>query len=344
MAAAYWIFVQPDFIVQFGFTPAHPRFSAFVVGLFLHQNLLHLFGNMVFLAAVGPAVEYAAGSTRFLAVYFLGGAVGTAAHWALASPSAAAVPLVGASGCIAACVGYYTIRYIGLKVPIAPGVGVPVAAIAVAWLLLQTAGAFIQLGGEPAGTAFWSHLGGFACGLVLSLVFRAPNLASVQLGHEVLDRMNQRGPAAALVMSERYLAQHPGDVQALFKKADAESALGEPEAETTTLISLLDLAADEDVVRAVERMDRLGALGALPSIRRTLLAERLKAAHPDAARMLLVSVVSGSDDDPQRPEALLALAALNHDADGVDPWLKELFEKYPLHPAAESARSRGWQP
>jgi membrane associated rhomboid family serine protease len=343
VAAAYWVFAQPDLTDRFGFTPAHPAFGGFVLGLFLHQNLLHLFGNMVFLAAVGPAVEYAAGSWRFLAVYFLGGVVGILAHWVLISPAAASIPLVGASGCVAACLGYYSIRYIGLKVPIAPGVGVPVVVIALVWVLLQAAGAFVQIGSDQVGTAFWSHLGGFASGLLLSLVFRAPTLASVQLGHEVLDRMNQRGPAAALAMSERYLAEHPGDVQAMFKKAEAENVLGEDDAESATLLSLFELVSDKDLPKVIDRLDGLGSLSVLPSNRRILLAERLKAAHPATARKLLKSVADGPDDDSQKPEALLSLAAIEWDAGGSGPWLRELFEKYPLHPAAESARSRGWK-
>ncbi|MFQ3668682.1 MAG: hypothetical protein SNJ61_07325, partial [Fimbriimonadaceae bacterium] len=62
-----------------------------------------------------------------------------------------------------------------------------------------------------------------------------------------------------------------------------------------------------------------------------------------AARALLQSVIRHADD-PQRPEALLALADLMRESDPepATAMVQELFEKYPLHPAAEIARRRGW--
>lgn len=344
MFVAFWVFLQPELVDKHGFIAAHPTAGGVIAGLFLHQNFLHLAGNMVFLAAVGPAVEYAAGSWRFVAVYFAGGIAGTAAHWLLVSPAAAGVPLIGASGCVAACAAYYTIRYVGLKVPVAPGVGAPVVAITAVWLVLQALGGYFQIGVDHGGTAYWAHLGGFAAGLVLSLTFKAPNLASVQLGHEVLERMNQRGPGATLAMAERHLAQHPGDVHALLQKAGAQSGLGDREGEVDTLITVFELVSEEDMPMVIDRLGDASGLGRLPSIKRTLLAERLKAQHPDAARLLLHSVVDGPDADGQRPEALLALIGLDRESGTAAAWAAELTERYPLHPVTELGRSRGWLP
>ena len=41
--------------------------------MFLHANLLHIGGNMVFLAVFGCTLEDAIGRLRFLAFYLLGG-------------------------------------------------------------------------------------------------------------------------------------------------------------------------------------------------------------------------------------------------------------------------------
>ena len=57
MVAAFALFVYPDFAVELGFRPNHPSLVGAITGLFLHANLFHLLGNMVFLAAVGAAVE-----------------------------------------------------------------------------------------------------------------------------------------------------------------------------------------------------------------------------------------------------------------------------------------------
>jgi membrane associated rhomboid family serine protease len=342
MVAAYWVFISPEPVLQYGFVKSRPTLAGVVLGLFLHTNLLHLSGNMIFLAAVGPAVEYAAGSWRFLTVYFVGGLAGTLAHWVLVSPGAANIPLVGASGCIAACAAYYTVRFVDLRVPVAPNVAVPLPFMTAVWIALQALGAFVQVGGNQGGPAFWCHLGGFAAGLGLSLTFRAPRLADVQLGHEALERMNQRGPAATLAMAERHLAQHPKDAHALSQKASAQNALGDQDAEIETLLALLEVSNEAGRPDVVDRLAKVNGLGKLPSLRRTLLAERLKADHPEAARQLLLSVVEGSDDDGQKPEALLSLIGMDRDNGEDAKWRMELEEKYPLHPSTELARSRGW--
>ena len=85
----------------------HPRIYSALTCLFLHdpQNILHLLGNLVFLAAVGPLVESEVGPLRFVVVYVLAGLAGVAAHWSVAASSGVGTPLIGASSAIAGCVG-----------------------------------------------------------------------------------------------------------------------------------------------------------------------------------------------------------------------------------------------
>src|SRR5208282_863903 len=117
-------------------------------------------------------------------------------HFLITGHNPDALPLIGASGCIAGCAAYYSVRYVGLKVAIAPKFSLSVAAVTGIWVVLQVIGAFVRFG-EPGGVSFASHLGGFAAGIVMGLLFRAPDLGQIQLGHEVLEQMNNRGPAAA---------------------------------------------------------------------------------------------------------------------------------------------------
>jgi membrane associated rhomboid family serine protease len=42
------------------------------------------------------------------------------------------------------------------------------------WLLIQILGGLPALGGEVGGVAFWAHIGGFICGLLLIGLFRRP--------------------------------------------------------------------------------------------------------------------------------------------------------------------------
>jgi membrane associated rhomboid family serine protease len=342
---AFALLWQPDLIDEFGYRPARPSAGDLLTSLFLHQNLLHLLGNMVFLAAVGAAVELATGSLRFATVYFAGGIAGVLTHHLFTPAATRDVPLVGASACVAACAAYYTARYVTVRVPVAPSVGVPILAVTLLWFSLQLLGAVFTLGEEVrVATSFWAHLGGFAAGLLLTLFFRAPDLGQRRLGHEVLDAMNRRSPAAALLAAERHLARHPSDPKALWEVVDAARLMGDAEMETGGLLELLEVLPESEQPELLARLAELGRLGRLTPLRRSLMADRHRLGHPDLARALFRSVIEEPENEPQRPEALLALAGLELEREeaAARPLLEELMTRYPLHPAAEVARARGW--
>ncbi len=82
-----------------------PPVVTLVTSIFLHGGLLHLAGNMLFLAVFGDNIEDAMGHRRFVAFFLVGGAVAGLAQ-ALVEPGSR-VPIVGASGAIAAVLGAY---------------------------------------------------------------------------------------------------------------------------------------------------------------------------------------------------------------------------------------------
>jgi membrane associated rhomboid family serine protease len=344
IAAAFASLWQPDLLEQFGFKSSFPSLRDALACMFLHANTLHLLGNMVFLAAVGPAVENLGGSWRLAAAYFVGGLAGVGAHWALSSPALDAPPLVGASGAVAACVALFTVRRMGMKVPLLPGVSVSMVAVTGAWIVLQVLGGFFRLGDAEASIAYWAHLGGVAAGLLLALVFRSHGDAAKQQGSEELQRLRERSPAAAAAAARSYLELHPDDLAALRSLAEACSQLGDSEGEQDAYLMLLDRIPESQQGSTISMLAKCGGLQRLPSVRRSLLAERFKQTEPEVAAELLRSVIEGPADDAQRPEAMLALAGL-HRENNPEPakqLVKELLETYPLHPAAEMARTRGW--
>ncbi|MFI5385082.1 MAG: rhomboid family intramembrane serine protease [Fimbriimonadales bacterium] len=343
--AAFALVWQPDLIYEFGFNPVRPTFESVWASMFLHANLFHLFANMLFLAAVGAAVELATGTLRFIAVYFASGLAGIALHAGLAARNVSEPhPLVGASGCIAGCAAYYGIRYLSMRVPVAPKVGVPVAGVIGVWLALQVLGAFKTIGDPIASTAFWAHLGGFGAGLVMCFVFRAPDLGQLRLGHEVIARMNERGPAAAVVAALRHLEVHPDDPTALKHLVEAHKLMNDSEGEAGALVRIIDLLPEDDVGVPICRLRDLGELGRLPPLKRIRLAERVRSQDPQTTKLLLESVIDEPASEPQRPEAMLALAGLNRDdnPEAASSMLTRLQSEYPLHPAVELARARGW--
>ncbi|MBN9502112.1 MAG: hypothetical protein BGO01_10790 [Armatimonadetes bacterium 55-13] len=334
---------EPEMVTAFGFNPQKPNLLTAFTNLFLHQNLLHLLGNMVFLAAVGAAVELATGSARFATVYFVSGLMGVVAHYIFTRSLSQAPILVGASGCVAGCAAYYSVRYTHLKVPVAPKRGLSVAMVTGVWLALQFVGAFVHIG-ESAAVSFWAHIGGVLGGLLLSAIFRAPDLGQARLGHAVLDQMNERGPAAVALAARQHLKEHPNDIRALRQLAEAERQLAHPAAEVSALVKLLEILPESEQPDPIRRLDELEKLATLPCLRRTLLADRFRESEPTVARLLLVSVIEGVQDDPQVPEAMLALASMElpENPDKAQEILTRLQDRYPLHPTVELAKHRGW--
>ena len=73
--------------------------------MFLHANIWHLLGNMIFLWVFGDDIEEAMGPLRFIAFYFASGVA--AALIFVASAPHSQQPLVGASGAIAGVLAAY---------------------------------------------------------------------------------------------------------------------------------------------------------------------------------------------------------------------------------------------
>jgi membrane associated rhomboid family serine protease len=339
--AAYGVVLDPTLPNRFGFVPSEPSFADALTSTLLHANTIHLLGNMVFLAAVGASVELATGSLRFALVYFLGGLAGVGAHWVMSQ--GVSIPLIGASGAVAGCVGYYSVRYLALKVPIAPKVAVPIVAVIALWVVLQLVGVFVRIGDDAGGTAYWAHLGGFVSGLLLSSVFRAPDLGQLQLDRQVLGRASERSSGAVIYAAERHLSKHGEDAAALRNLAEAYRDQAEATGEIECRIKLVNLLPETEQADELLRLDELNALHQISIVRRNLLADRFRSTQPHLAEMLLRSVLAESKGE-RRPDVLLSLAGLYQDTEPQRStvWLTELRDQFPLHPACELARARGW--
>ena len=332
--AAFALLLDPLLAENLGFRPDEPTVRSALAGLFLHANVVHLLGNMVFLAAVGAAVELATGPWRYLAVYFAGGLAGTGLYWFAARNLSEPAPLVGASGCVAACAAYYSFRYHALRVLIGPKRALPVAWITGLWFALQLLGAVLAIGAPVPGIAFFAHLGGFLAGLVLAMVFRAPDVASLSLGHEVLERVNERGPDALVTAARLHLRDHPDDPVALAHLADALRDLGDEE-EADVRLRLLHVAtgdAHRDTLARLLELDPARLTGR----RRLQLADEVREEDPSLATRLLDGLL---DDPVSGPDALLARATLTEPPDAA--LLHRLQADHPLHPATDLARRRG---
>ena len=77
--------------------------------MFLHANLIHLLGNMLFLFIFGQRIEEAFGRWLFLGFYLASGLVGTTCQ-IMAVPDSL-TPILGASGAIAGIMGAYLVWF-----------------------------------------------------------------------------------------------------------------------------------------------------------------------------------------------------------------------------------------
>jgi membrane associated rhomboid family serine protease len=78
IAASFWAWQQNPTLAQqnlvFSYNNLlHRRIWTLVTALFVHANLLHLVGNMLFLFIFGSTLEKSAGARAYLAAFFSGG-------------------------------------------------------------------------------------------------------------------------------------------------------------------------------------------------------------------------------------------------------------------------------
>lgn len=338
LVAAVALLAYPDFAYTLGFRSDAPSVRDMVTSLFLHANLFHLLGNMIFLAAVGAAAEIATGAIRFSFVYFLSGFFGVAAHYAMTRHLENPEPYIGASGAIAGCVGYYAVRYASLRVHLAPGMTGSLLLVTITWVVLQGLGAFVHIG-ESGGVAFWAHLGGFATGIVLCLIFRSPDPGQRELSRQRVVAMEERGHEAVAEMARRHLREHPDDLAAMVSLANALELVEGTEEEVDLRVKLVERDDPEGRDGHWERLLELGRADAVPLHRRMREADRIARDNPDLADRLLTTVVG-----ERLPDALLARAAIWRDRDAAraESLLADLCEDHPMSAAAATAKSRGW--
>jgi membrane associated rhomboid family serine protease len=154
--------------------------ATLVTSQFLHGGWLHLIGNMLYLWIFGNNIEDRFGRLGFLLFYLAGGIA--AALTQVAIDPTSEVPMVGASGAIAATLGAYLVLYPHARITSLVFLGffyqlidVPAVIVLAFWIVLQLIDGFASLGVDQigGGVAFFAHIGGFAFGVVVAVAVRA---------------------------------------------------------------------------------------------------------------------------------------------------------------------------
>jgi membrane associated rhomboid family serine protease len=148
-----------------------PVYFNFLSSMFMHGDIMHIFGNMLFLWIFGDNLENLLGHLRFAVFYLVCGFAAALAQVVM-EPSSA-IPMLGASGAISGVLGGYLVLFPQRQVR------------AIIFNFLTTVPAFVALGlwigyqillgflapAGQGGVAYAAHIGGFIAGVVIIKLF-----------------------------------------------------------------------------------------------------------------------------------------------------------------------------
>jgi membrane associated rhomboid family serine protease len=170
------------FVQAFGVVPAAFSWTSLVTSMFLHEGWMHLLGNMLYLWIFGDNVEDQLGHVGFLIFYLCAGAA--AAMCQVIVSAGSTIPMIGASGAIAAVMGAYFVLYPHSRVLTVvfllffmDMVEIPAIFFLGIWFIKELFSGVGSLGARSlnGGVAFWAHVVGFAVGAVIGFFWRVRN-------------------------------------------------------------------------------------------------------------------------------------------------------------------------
>ena len=168
-----------SFILRYSMKPAEivrgEHLETLFTSMFMHANLLHIFGNMLYLWVFGDELEANyLGPIRFGLFYLACGLAAGALQIAVNPTST--VPNLGASGAIAGVLGGFQVVFPRdrILVYIFPFWHARITALMLIgfWFLTQlVSGVGSITSTTQTGVAYFAHIGGFIAGLVLVRLF-----------------------------------------------------------------------------------------------------------------------------------------------------------------------------
>lgn len=244
-----------SFYIKYGYIPARGDVLTIFSSIFLHGGFFHLLFNMLFLWLSGCNIEDLWGRIVYPIFYLTGGILATLAHGMIHPESM--IPLIGASGAIAAAMGAFMIRMYDTRIHFVYAFfmfrfhrgrfSAPAYIMLPLWLLQQVWGV-LSAGGSGAGVAFWAHIGGFVFGALVALLFKitgfeekvlAPNIEKklvvvdehLATGIEKLQQNDVDGAIEDLKTALQHTPHDPNTLselsKAYFKKGERKLALRE---------------------------------------------------------------------------------------------------------------------
>lgn len=222
---------QQLFTVNYAFDREHPSLLTAFSHQFLHASNGHIFGNMLVLILIAPAVEALIGTLPFLLIYLAGGLGALGMHLLLSSGAGI---LLGASGAISAVMGAFAALLGMRRIPFFYSVIVyfdvvrAPALLALPLWLANEAVQFIWFS-QTSNVAYAAHFGGLLTGAALVLPLRRKALTRLLPEPENAGSANGATlsvPALALQQARRQMAnQRFEEVRRSYLRAAREPAV-----------------------------------------------------------------------------------------------------------------------
>ena len=206
----YELHVDPKTIMNhLVFIPVEPNILnvpfSLLSSMFLHAGGGHLWGNMLFLWAVGTVVEKRIGWGKFLACYLAAGVMASLLSALITYLFFhEAVHGLGASGAIAGVMGIFAVRcyfksmvfplpilgIFSLILPISLKVRLNSLVIIGLFFFADLSGGIGQITGEnQSNVGHWAHIGGMLCGIILAMLSKLGEDA-IEERHVEIGRQN----------------------------------------------------------------------------------------------------------------------------------------------------------
>lgn len=148
-----------------------PVYFNFLSSMFMHGDIMHIFGNMLFLFVFGDNLENLLGHIRYAIFYVACGCAAAVAQ--ILMDTGSIIPMLGASGAISGVLGGYLLLFPNrsVKAILFNVVTTVPAFVALGiWIVYQIVIGYLTPSGG-GGVAYAAHIGGFIAGFALIKVF-----------------------------------------------------------------------------------------------------------------------------------------------------------------------------
>jgi membrane associated rhomboid family serine protease len=183
-----WMLSYPQqLFAAYGFVAARPNRVSVISAIVLHQGIIFVLPNMIFLSVLGKQLEDAISRLLFLVVFFLSGVAGTALFYVL--DRTCTIPCTGSAGAVAGIVAAFWLVFPNSIFDVEVHLGwwhvttfaAKTFAVVGAWLGWQIVVLLIHVP-LPATFILWSNVGGFVAGIALAMLLK-PNLETQSGNH-----------------------------------------------------------------------------------------------------------------------------------------------------------------